>query len=79
MIRDNTLHADAIVGCGRISVLHRLESLLAAGFNIRLVTLVLVLAMILFGVFFRSRPRLLVYGFAGLILLLVISVLPLLD
>jgi Right handed beta helix region len=79
VIRDNTLNADAIVGCGRISVLHRLESLLPAGFGIGLVTLVLVLALILFGVFFRSRPRLLVYGFAGVILVLVLSVLPLLD
>ena len=83
VIRNNSLHADAIVGCGKVSIMQRFESLLRVHPEIRLVALLIVLAVvlavILVGVFFRSRRRLLVYGFAGLILLLVVSVLPLLS
>jgi Right handed beta helix region len=79
VIRGNTLQANAIVGCGRTSLIHRLEPLLDARVDIRLVALLIVLAAILFGVFFRSRRRLLVYSLAGVILLLVLSALPLLN
>jgi hypothetical protein len=79
VIKDNTLHADAIVGCGRASFVERLKPL--PRFVLGLIAFIILLALVLLGLRFRSHPRLLVFGFAGVlvILFLVLSLLPLLN
>jgi hypothetical protein len=80
VVRNNTFHGDAIVGCGRASYVRRLALLLRERFGLGLVVLVALVALALFGRLLRVQPRMLLLGIGGaLVLAFVVVLLPLLG
>jgi hypothetical protein len=80
VIEDNMVDPRAIIGCGAASYAERFASILRSDLTLGLLGVGIILALIL-GLLFRSYPRLLVVGFASVILVsfLVVSTLVLLQ
>lgn len=80
VIEDNMVDPRAIIGCGAASYAERFASILRSDLTLGLLGVGIILALIL-GLLFRSYPRLLLVGFASVILVsfLVVSTLVLLQ
>jgi len=79
VVRSNTFRGDAIVGCGGAAPVRRLAVVVRSRLGVGLLVLLVLVALLLIGLAFHLRPRLLLAGFAGglVVAFLLLAILPL--